>query len=132
MHRPIPDQNPTTWRTSARRGTLSVVLWAFGLATTLLLVGLWGRAVTHDQPTIQASARSAVSAEWATDRIYGWIEDAVVSSGDIDPTAAGQAMADLEDRPEVEAAIGALVDQFVTALFGSTQRDLDCAVSIGQ
>lgn len=117
MHRPIPDQNPTTWRISARRGTLSVVLWAFGLATTLLLVGLWGRAVTHDQPTIQASARSAVSAELATDRIYGWIEDAVVSSGDVDPTAAGQAMADFEDRPEVEAAIGALVDQFVTALF---------------
>ena len=53
----------------------------------------------------------------ATDRIYGWIEDAVVSSGDIDPTAAGQAMADLEDRPEVEVAIGGLVDQFVNALF---------------
>jgi len=113
----MPDQTPTTWRTSARRGTLSVVLWAFGLATTLLLVGLWGRAVTHDQPTIQASARSAVSADVASDRIYGWIEDAVVSSGDIDPRAAEQAIAGLENRPEVEEAIGALVDQFVNALF---------------
>lgn len=40
-----------------------------------------------------------------------------MSSGDIDPTAAGQAIAGLENRPEVEEAIGALVDQFVDALF---------------
>lgn len=113
----MPNEIPTTWRTSARRGTLSVVLWTFGLATTLLLAGLWGRAVTHDQPTIQASARAAVTAEVASDRIYAWIEDAVIASGEIDPVAAGQAIAELEDHPEIKVVLGAVVDEFVDALF---------------
>jgi hypothetical protein len=59
-----------------------MVLWAFGMATTLLLVGLWGRAETHDQVTVQETARSAVNAEIASDRIYSWIEDGVASRSD--------------------------------------------------
>ncbi len=119
MHRPMPDQINRTWRTSARRGSLSVVLWAFGLATTLLLVGLWGRAVSYDEPTIEASARSVVNAEAATDRIYSWIEDGVVSSTDVDPDTAEQVLAELRGNPEVEAAVAAVLDQFVGALFTS-------------
>ena len=112
----MPPQNPTPWRASARRGSLSVVLWAFGLATTLLLVGLWGRAVTHDQPTVQATVRSVISAEIAGERIYSWLEDGVMSSTDVDPETAEQVMTDLREHPEIEAAIDSLVDQFVSAL----------------
>ncbi len=87
------------------------------MATTLLLVGLWGRAVVHDQPTIQASARSVVNAEIASDRIYSWIEDAVMASGDVDPETAEQVVSELADHPEIEIALESLVDQFVGALF---------------
>jgi hypothetical protein len=117
MHRPMPARNPTPWRTSARRGTLSVVLWAFGLATTLLLVGLWGRAVTNDQPTVQASARSVVNADVATDRIYAWMEEGVAASADVDAATAEEVVVALREHPEVEAAVGSMVDQFVGALF---------------
>lgn len=53
----------------------------------------------------------------ASERIYGWIEDGIVSSGDIDPASADQVMSALEDHPEVEASVGSLVEQFVSALF---------------
>ena len=105
------------WRSAARRGTLSVVLWAFGLATTLLLLGLWGRAVVHDETTVQASARSVVNAEVATDRIYSWIEEGVATSSNIDAAVVEQAVIDLREQPEIEAVVGAVVDQFVAALF---------------
>jgi hypothetical protein len=101
-----------------------MVLWAFGLATTLLLVGLWGRAVTHDQVTVQESARSVVNAEIASDRIYSWIEDGVASSTDIDPMTAQKVISGLRGHPEVEGAVGALVDQFVGALFSEDGGDL--------
>ena len=113
----MPTQNQTRWRTAARRGSISVVLWTFGLATTLLLVGLWGRAITHDRPTMQASVRSVVDAEIAGNRISSWIEDGIISSTDIGPETAEQVVSDLRKHPEVEAALGSLVDEFVGALF---------------
>jgi hypothetical protein len=123
MHRPMPERDPRPWRSSARRGSLSMVLWAFGLATTLLLVGLWGRAVTHDQVTVQESARSVVNAEIASDRIYTWIEDGVASSTDIDPVTTERVISGLRGHPEVEGAVGALVDQFVGALFSESREE---------
>jgi hypothetical protein len=117
MHRPMPERTIWTWRSSARSGTLSIVIWAFGFATTLLLVGLWGRAVTHDTSTVQEAARSAVDAEIAGDRIYSWIEEGVASSADIDPATTEQVIAGLSNHPEVKKAVAGVVDEFIAALF---------------
>ncbi|MEE8457527.1 MAG: hypothetical protein V3S28_05715 [Acidimicrobiia bacterium] len=117
MNLPTGDTPLKPWRTSARRGTLSVVLWAFGLATTLLLLGLWGRAITHDQPTVQASVRAVVDAGVATDRIYAWIAEGVTTSSHVDDATAEQVVIDLREHPEIEAAVGSVIDQFVAALF---------------
>jgi len=105
------------WRGSARLGTLSVVLWAFGLATTLLLLGLWGRAVAHDESTVQASARSVVSTEVAIDRIYSWMAEGVGAYPDVDAAMAEQVIVDLREHPEIETVVEAVVAQFVGALF---------------
>ena len=94
-----------------------MVLWAFGLATTLLLVGLWGRAVTHDTSTVQEAARSAVDSEIVGDRIYSWIEEGVASSSDIDPATTEQVITGLRNHPEVQAAVAGVVDEFIGALF---------------
>jgi hypothetical protein len=96
-----------------------MVLWAFGLATTLLLVGLWGRAVTHDQATVEESVRSVVDAEVASDRIYTWIEDGVMSATDIDSVTTQRVISGLRDHPEVEGAVDDLVGQFIGALFSA-------------
>ena len=117
MHRPMPELRDRTWRSSARRGSLSMVLWVFGLSTTLLLVGLWGRAVTNDIPVVQEATRAAVDAEIASDRIYSWIEEGVAASVAVDSATAEGLISDLRDHPEVEAAVGAVIDEFIDALF---------------
>ena len=106
-----------TWKEPTRRITLSLVLWAFGFATTMLLIGLWGRAVTHDDVTMQASVRSVVDASVASERIHAWIETGVIASSEADPELTERILAELRDHPEVEAAIGSVLDQFVAALF---------------
>ena len=106
-----------TWKEPTRRITLSLVLWAFGFATTMLLIGLWGRAVTHDDVTMQASVRSVVDASVASERIHAWIETGVIASSEADPELTERILAELRDHPEVEAAIGSVLDPFVAALF---------------
>lgn len=96
-----------------------MVLWAFGLATTLLLVGLWGRAVAHDQAAVEETAHSVVDAEIASDRIYTWIEDGVASVADIDSATTQRVISELRSHPEVDGAVDALVGQFIGALFSA-------------
>ena len=54
---PEPSSSSSRWL-NPRRLALPWVLWVFGLSTTLLLVGLWGRAVTIDQDTIAHSTEA--------------------------------------------------------------------------
>jgi hypothetical protein len=123
----------TDLRASTRRGTLSVVMWVFGLSTTLLLLGLWGRAVTVDEATIVESARAVVDAEVAQDRIYDWIGDAIAETQNVGSDEASAVIARLRNRPEIGAAIDVIVEQFVAALFapegGSTVVDIQEAVT---
>ncbi|MDA2979240.1 MAG: hypothetical protein O3B42_05690 [Actinomycetota bacterium] len=104
-------------RTSARRGTLSIVMWVFGLSTTMLLVGLWGRAVTVDEQTVTESAMAVVDADLAQDRIYEWIEGAITQSQSIGSADAEASIAQLRQRPEFERAIDNAITGFVSALF---------------
>lgn len=123
---------PTDLRTSTRRGTLSVVMWVFGLSTTLLLLGLWGRAVTVDEATIAESAKAVVNAEVAQERIYDWIGDAIVETQNVGSDEAAAVISQLRNRPEVSGAIDDIVGGFVAALFapegGSTTLDIQGAI----
>lgn len=106
---------PKPRRTRARTAGLAVVLWAFGLATTTLLVGLWGRAVTTDQPTLEASSRAALSAEVVTDRIHNWLAEAVgTSAGAFDP-GISHAVDLIAESPEAERAIDRVIEEIVQA-----------------
>ena len=102
---------------TTRRSTLSVVMWVFGLSTTLLLVALWGRAVTIDQATIAESAGVVVDADIARGRINNWIEDAMVQTQVVGPAEARAVVGRVADTPEMDAAIDNLTSEFVSALF---------------
>jgi hypothetical protein len=120
-------------RASTRRGTLSVVMWVFGLSTTLLLVGLWGRAVTVDETTVAESAKAVVDAEIAQDRIYDWIGDAITETQNVGNDTASAVISELRNRPELTTAIDDIVEGFVAALFApegrSTVVDLQSAIA---
>jgi hypothetical protein len=96
--------------------TLTWVLWIFGLSTTLLLVGLWGRAVTVDQDTISRSTEAALSADIVTNRVYDWLGDGLASSTGISQQEADRVLGEIRTHPEAIAAVDAIVDDFVAAL----------------
>jgi len=98
----------------------------------LLLVGLWGRAVTVDEATVAESAKAVVDAEVAQDRIYDWIGDAIAETQNVGNDQAAAVISELRSRPELTAAIDDIVEGFVAALFapegGSTIVDIASAV----
>jgi hypothetical protein len=61
--------------------------------------------------------RAVVDAEVATDRISTWIAEGVATSAHVDAAIAEQVVIDLREHPEIEVAVGSVIDQFVAALF---------------
>jgi hypothetical protein len=118
---------------SARRGALFVVLWAFGFATTVLLISLWGRATSTDQGTLAESAREALTAEQVSDRIYSWMGDALATADGVDEEAIEAILAEIESHPEARLAMEALVAETVEALFVSPGEvtSVDIANALG-
>lgn len=116
MNRPIEmNRIPGRWP-AARRVTLPWVLWVFGLSTTLLLAGLWGRAVTGDQDTIARSTEAALSADLVTDRVWEWVGEGLAATDGVSSDDADRVLEELRDRPEARGAVETLVDQVVAAL----------------
>jgi hypothetical protein len=132
MNQPTEPTSRSNRALSARRLALPWVLWVFGLSTTLLLVGLWGRAVTIDQTTIAESTEAALSADLVTDRVWDWIGDGLAATDGISPVDADRALGDVRDRPEAIGAIDALVDQVVVALVAppGTETTIDVASAL--
>ena len=56
---------------------LPVALWLFGIATSIVLIGLWGRSVAGDQATLEASTRAVLESEIVNDRVTDWLGDAI-------------------------------------------------------
>jgi hypothetical protein len=108
---------------STRRGALSIVMWVFGISTTLLLVAMWGRAITVDQSTVAESASVFIDSDIAQDRVVDWIEDAVVQTQAISPEDAGAVIENVRSTPQMNTAIHNLTAAFVDALFAPEGSD---------
>jgi len=117
---------------AARRFTLPWVLWVFGLSTTLLLVGLWGRAVVADTDTVARSTEAALSTEVVTDRVYDWIGDGLAASVGITDAEANQVLREVEAYPEAVTAIDTLIESVVAALIAPPGQDttIDVAAAL--
>jgi hypothetical protein len=92
-----------------RRFGLPVVLWVFGIATTISLISLWGRAVVVDTGLIRSAAATAATADLVVDRVESWVVDEL-------PEVEGTGL--LEEafaQPGVDQAIVGLVEAVVVA-----------------
>ena len=116
MNQPHEPRSSSGRWLNPRRLALPWVLWVFGLSTTLLLVGLWGRAVTIDQDTIAHSTEAALSADLVTDRVWDWIGEGLSATEGVSPVDANSVLDDVRTRPEALGAVDALVDHVVEAL----------------
>jgi hypothetical protein len=94
---------------------LSMTLWAFGLATSVLLIGLWGRSVADDRVTLEASTRAVLDSDLVNDRVTDWIGDVVAATGRYTSDESAALVDALQEAPELEGAVDTLVDQAVAA-----------------
>ncbi len=98
-----------------RRASLAVVMWVFGLATTTLLIGMWGRTVSTDQATLEEGTRAVVEAEVIANRVEDWVASGIASSTDGEQAAVAAALADIGETPQAHDAVATIAEQAVQA-----------------
>lgn len=106
-----------------RRAVLPIVLWAFGFAASLLLIGLWGRTVVVDTATVEETAQTVVDAELATERVFSWLADGLEVAAATDSATAERVARTVAERPEFVAAVDTIVADFVEGLFAEPGDD---------
>jgi hypothetical protein len=118
----------------SRALALSVALWLFGIATSIVLIGLWGRTVAGDQVTLEASTRAVLESEIVNDRVADWLGDAVAAAGQLSSDDVAAVVDTVADSPEMRSAVDSVVDQAVAAALAPpgavTQVDLAAAVEV--
>jgi hypothetical protein len=99
----------------ARRFALAIVLWAFGLSASTLLVGVWGRSVASDEQTLAAGARAALDASVVSERLQGWIMSEIEGVDGVDPDLVEPAVTEVIGSPVTSQVVDELVSEAVTA-----------------
>ncbi len=97
------------------RFTLSTCLWVFGIATSVLLVSLWGRAVSADDDTLTAAAGALAESDWLADRVAGWLAEEVAEHSGLPEGETAAVVESVWSQPETQAAVADLVTQAVEA-----------------
>ena len=109
-----------------------MVLWLFGFATTVLLLGIWGRTVTVDQPTVEDAAKVIVDDQLAGERIRSWLTTGLEDLGQTGGQAAA-IVAEVSSHAAFPLAVETIVDDFVEALFAppGEEQEIRIADSLG-
>jgi hypothetical protein len=129
MSHQIESTPPASRLAAFRRITLPWALWVFGLSTTMLLVGLWGRAVTVDDDAIARSTEAALSADLVTERVYDWIGSGLAATTGISDAESERVLDEVRAHPAAEGAVDALIDDVVRALIAPAGADASIDVA---
>lgn len=115
-----------------RTFALAVVLWAFGLATTTLLVGVWGRSVTNSTATLSESALAALDPDIVSDQIAGWLASQASSLPGLPDSTVEAVVRGVADSPEARVAIESVVTDVVdsAAAPAGSETVIDVAAAI--
>ncbi len=88
--------------------------WVFGLASTVLLVGIWGRAVVVDTNELAETLSPLAAGDMVSDRLANWLEAELVSAG-VDGVGASAAADQVLAHPSVGPVLEQLVAEGVEA-----------------
>lgn len=91
-----------------------VSAWLFGLATTVFLIAMWGRAVVIDVDALEASAAPLADSSAVVDLFTGWLDRELVETG-VEPVVAEAVTQDVLDRSTVVTALGEFTGEVVVA-----------------
>jgi hypothetical protein len=100
-----------------RTWTRFVVLWLFGLSTTVLLISMWGRSLSGDEASLVRAAAEASQADVIVNQVASWIGEAVAEADGIPQDPARAAVKQLWQRPDTRATMESLVAQVVEVAF---------------
>lgn len=103
---------------SARRAARGIAGFLFGFASTVLLVGIWGRAVVVDTDELAASLSPMAASDAVVDRFTTWMVDELGELG-LDPVTADSATEHVLESPEVSLALSGLLSEVVEAAASS-------------
>jgi hypothetical protein len=91
-----------------------VAAWVFGLASTVLLVGIWGRAVVVDTNELADTLSPLAAGDMVSDRLAIWLEAELVNAG-VDGVGASVAADQVLAHPSVGPVLEELVAEGVEA-----------------
>jgi hypothetical protein len=86
----------------------------FGLASTVLLVGIWGRAVVVDTNELADTLSPLAAGDMVSDRLAIWLEAELVNAG-VDGVGASVAADQVLAHPSVGPVLEELVAEGVEA-----------------
>lgn len=98
-----------------RRYALPVSLWFYGVAISVTLVSIWGRAVVVDTNLMAQAAADASSSALVADQVERWLAEELADVPGIDRGTALEVASDTVSDPTVVAPIETLVGDFVAA-----------------
>lgn len=101
-------------RDRSRRFAVGVAGWVFGLASTVLLVGIWGRAVVVDTNELADTLSPLAAGDMVSDRLATWLEAELVEAG-VDGVGASVAADQVLAHPSVGPVLEQLVAEGVEA-----------------
>lgn len=93
---------------------MGVAGWVFGLASTVLLVGIWGRAVVVDTNELADTLSPLAAGDMVSDRLATWLEAELVNAG-VDGVGASVAADQVLAHPSVGPVLEQLVAEGVEA-----------------
>ena len=99
---------------SARRFSHGSAAWFFGLASTVLLVAIWGRAVVVDTGELAESLSPLAGSDAVVNRFSAWLVEELTEEG-LDPITAESAAEHVLDDPAVSTASAGLLGEMVEA-----------------
>ena len=101
-------------RERSRSFAIGVAGWVFGLAATVLLGGIWGRAVVVDTNELADTLSPLAASELVAGRISAWLETELAGAG-LGEAEAGVAAAQILAHPSVGPVVEQLVAEGVEA-----------------
>ncbi|HEX9644751.1 MAG TPA: hypothetical protein VGC11_12235 [Acidimicrobiia bacterium] len=110
----------------------ATALWVFGVATTLVLAGLWGRAAITDPLTLGRAAEAVLESRVVQERISEWLVDGMAGLDDAGDAGTAALVAAVGARPEVDEVRDALIDDVVAAALAppGSRREVDVAAAV--
>lgn len=91
-----------------------IAAWVFGLATTIFLIAVWGRAVVIDVDAMQEAAAPLASSAAVVDVFTDWLDTELVEAG-VDPITSELVIEDVLEKSSVGLALENLVAELVLA-----------------